>query len=74
MGGTTSGPELGICSEAVFTTDVDVLSWDFGMMNGSWKGGEALYEQRAGLNPSRPIPVAIILRREKEDWNNNLDY
>jgi hypothetical protein len=49
-------------------------SWDFGMMDGSWRGGEALYKQRAGLNPSRPILVAIMRRREKEDWNNNLDY
>ena len=65
MGGTSSGPELGICSEAVFGTDIDVLSWDFGMMDGPWRGGEALYEQRAGWNPSRPVLVAINVASRK---------
>ena len=65
MGGTGSGPELGICSEAVFGTDIDVLSWDFGMLDGPWRGGEALYEQRAGWIPSRPVLVAINVASRK---------
>ena len=36
MGGTSSGVEIALCSEAVFGTDPDVISWDYGMTDGNW--------------------------------------
>lgn len=65
MGGTSSGPEIALCEEAVFGTDIDVLSWDYGMIDGSWKGGEAMYQHRASLTPSRPILVDINVASRK---------
>ena len=32
MGGTNSFPELALCSQEVFGLDIDVLSWDYGMV------------------------------------------
>ncbi len=32
MGGYVSGPELAMCMESVFGSDIDILLWDFGMM------------------------------------------
>jgi len=36
MGGTASAPEIALCSEAVFGTDADVISWDFAMTDANW--------------------------------------
>jgi hypothetical protein len=33
MGGTASAPEQAFCVDAVYGTDIDVLSWDFGMVS-----------------------------------------
>ena len=59
MGGTASGPEISLCEEAVFGTDADVISWDYGMCDGSWYFRKAMYNQRAGLNPNRPAIIDI---------------
>ena len=32
MGGYVSSPELAMCMESVFGSDMDILMWDFGMM------------------------------------------
>lgn len=32
MGGTSSGWEIATCIEEVFGLDIDILSWDFGMV------------------------------------------
>jgi hypothetical protein len=34
MGATSSANEIGICSKEIFGTDIDVLSWDYGMTDG----------------------------------------
>eukprot|EP00816_Leptocylindrus_hargravesii_P013840 CAMPEP_0196806634 /NCGR_PEP_ID=MMETSP1362-20130617/6546_1 /TAXON_ID=163516 /ORGANISM="Leptocylindrus danicus, Strain CCMP1856" /LENGTH=658 /DNA_ID=CAMNT_0042180211 /DNA_START=198 /DNA_END=2174 /DNA_ORIENTATION=+ len=59
MGGMRSGPELCFCMEAVYGSDIDVLSWDFGMTDGrdSWK--LSCWGSRASALPSRPI-LALI--------------
>jgi hypothetical protein len=59
MGGTASGPEIALCEEAVFGTDADVISWDYGMCDGSWYFRKAMYIQRAGLNPNRPAIIDL---------------
>ena len=34
MGGTPSGWEIGTCIEEIFGLDIDMLSWDYGMVDG----------------------------------------
>jgi hypothetical protein len=55
MGGLPSGPELALCMEALFGTDIDFLSWDFGMTDGRDDFLYELWIQRAGVHPNRPI-------------------
>lgn len=59
MGGTASGPEIALCQEAVFGTDADVISWDYGMCDANWYFRKAMYNQRAGLNPNRPAVIDL---------------
>jgi hypothetical protein len=55
MGGTPAAPEIALCNEAIFGTDPDVLSWDFGMLDGRIWDRKGMYSNRgAGLNPNRP--------------------
>ena len=69
MGGYVSGPELSLCMESVYGPDVDALMWDFGLAEGvaprgaaaGIEGGDggahraALWGERAGSHPSRPV-------------------
>jgi len=57
MGGMGSGPELSLCMESIYGSDIDVLSWDFGMTDGRdlWK--LTLWGHRAAVHPTRPILV-----------------
>lgn len=72
MGGTSSGPEISLCSEQVFGTDVDVLSWDYGMIDGKWQAGEAMYHSRAALNPNHPILVDLHVSQRRLNTHVNL--
>lgn len=59
MGGTASAPEIALCSEAIFGTDIDIQSWDYGMTDANWFFRKAMYNQRAGLNPNRPAIIDL---------------
>lgn len=52
-----SAPELALCLEAVYGTDVDALNWDFSMQDGD--AGHAykieLWAERATQHPNLPI-------------------
>ena len=61
MGGTTSGPEIALCNEAVFGTDADVISWDFGMTDNSWTFRKPFYNHRIGIHPNRPAIIDLNL-------------
>jgi hypothetical protein len=61
VGGTDSAPETAFCSEAVFGTDADVISWDFGMTDGRYWDRKGMYANRIGLNPNRPVIVDMNL-------------
>jgi hypothetical protein len=51
-----------LCTDAVFGTDIDVLTWDYGMTDGNADVKMMTYFYRgAGLNPGRPAIVAIGL-------------
>jgi len=59
MGGMGSGPELGMCMEQIYGTDIDVITWDFGMTDGRdyWK--LALWGARGANHPTRPFQVLM---------------
>jgi hypothetical protein len=57
----SSGPEMSLCSEAVFGTDIDFLSWDYGMTDGGNHWRILHYYYRAGLNPGRPAVLGVHL-------------
>jgi hypothetical protein len=59
MGGTQSGPEIALCQPEIFGTDVDVLSWDYGMTDGRTPSLLELYCSRAGVQKNRPACVGI---------------
>jgi hypothetical protein len=58
MGGTDSAVEMAGCSAAIFGTDVDVLSWDYGMCDGRSYIKAEMYTRRALVaNPA----VAFVM-------------
>ena len=57
--GCSSGPEISMCSQAVFGQDIDVISWDYGMTDGNFYTSLLHYFYRAGLNPGRPVIAAL---------------
>lgn len=60
MGGMKSAPESALCMSSLYGPDIDVLSWDFGMTDGSRDGN--LYNtwaQRAGAHPTQPIIISF---------------
>lgn len=62
MGGTDSAPEIALCGEAIFGTDVDVISYDHCMTDGRNWDRKGMYANRgAGLNPGRPVIVDMFI-------------
>ena len=63
MGGTSSGPEISLCGEAIFGQDIDVLWWDYGMTDGrdDWKYW--LWANRAGSHPTFPTLISYHDRK-----------
>lgn len=57
MGQYSSGPELALCLEEVFGSDIDVLSWDFASLQETLEPVRrtVLWANRAGMHPTRPI-------------------
>ena len=48
IGGYGSGPELAFCLESVYGSDIDILSWDFGIMDRNLDSKILLWGNRAG--------------------------
>ena len=59
MGGMDSTPQIALCQEAIFGTDADVVTWDFGMTDGRsfWK--TSFYANRVGLHVNRPTHISL---------------
>jgi hypothetical protein len=66
MGGTSSAPEIAMCVKEVYGTDIDVLSWDSGSLDGNNYAGMSQYFLRAAILPNRPALVALHLGSKKE--------
>jgi hypothetical protein len=73
MGGTASAPEIALCSEAIFGTDADVISWDYGMTDANWFFRKAMYNQRAGLNPNRPAIIDLNVGGREFNFRNRIN-
>lgn len=59
MGGTHSASEIALCWDQVFGTDVDIFSWDYGMMEAGSDYRFFLYTYRGVLSPGHPAFVGI---------------
>jgi hypothetical protein len=59
MGGMDSAPQLSLCQEAVVGTDVDMISWDFGMTDGQAHWKSSLFASRVGMHVNRPTHMSI---------------
>jgi hypothetical protein len=60
VGGASSGPEIALCLGPLLGhNDVDVVSWDYGMTDGSFLERLELFMVRAAHLPSRPVAVAF---------------
>lgn len=58
MSGKPSCPEMALCQEAILGTDVDLVTWDYGMTDGRVTKNFEYWMQRASLIQSRPVLVA----------------
>jgi len=67
MGGYVSAPELAMCMESVYGTDIDILMWDFGLMEVDDRA--MLWCHRAALHPTKPILFAMD-NVDGERWNS----
>ena len=61
MGGMSGAPEVAMCNEAIFGTDADVISWDFGMTDGRAFEKTLLYASRSGVHRNRPMHVSMVI-------------
>jgi hypothetical protein len=60
MGNTKSAPENALCMSSLYGLELDVLSWDFGMTDGSRDGNlYNIWSQRAGVHPSKPTIISF---------------
>lgn len=59
MGGTSSAAEISMCWEQVFGSDVDFISWDYGMTDGAYTVRLMHFGYRAGLTPGRPAILGM---------------
>lgn len=57
MGGYVSAPELALCMESIYGSDIDVLMWDFGLQEADDRVG--LWGSRAAVHPTKPILFAM---------------
>ena len=61
MGQYSSGPELALCINEVYGTDIDILMWDFASLQSSQQSKSepvrksVLWNNRAAMHPTSPI-------------------
>ncbi|CAB9528297.1 expressed unknown protein [Seminavis robusta] len=67
MGGTPSGEEVALCIEQIFGDDIDLLVWDYGMMDSSryleWR--QLLYTYHTAMGRNRPASIGIDFAGDK---------
>ena len=59
MGGMKSAPESALCISQLYGPDLDILSWDFGMTDGSRAADlYHIWSQKAGTHPTMPTLIS----------------
>lgn len=59
MGSLKSAPEGALCMSSLYGVDLDILSWDFGMTDGSRSSDlYNMWSQKAGIHPTMPTLVS----------------
>lgn len=61
MGGTAAGPEISMCWQEIFGTDVDFVSWDYGMTDGNAIAKMLHYLYRGGSVRAGPPCCASMV-------------
>jgi hypothetical protein len=59
MGGMSSSPDLALCNEAVYGTDPDLMTWNFGMTDGNGWWRHYLFGYKRATNRNRPVLLDI---------------
>lgn len=70
MGGMSSGAELAFCQSAVYGTDIDVLTWDFGMTDAGTEWKKLLFDIRRGYHPNQPVIVDLNVEHFQQDYTD----
>jgi len=65
MGGTSSGPEVAMCTKEIYGKDIDILSWDTGMTDGKNYASIIQYFFRAAIERHQPAFVALHISKHK---------
>ncbi len=65
MGGTSSAPEMSMCFAEIYGNDVDIFTWDFGMLEAreNLSGRFLHYAMRGFLSNSKIIPALVGLQQ-----------
>jgi len=72
MSAMRSAPELALCIDQVYGTDLDVLVWDFSLTDGKDSWRQQLFASRAALNSARPVLLAMHLKDRQFAWTQEL--
>jgi hypothetical protein len=63
MGGYVSAPEVAMCMESIYGTDIDIMMWDFNLMeqhaDDNANSRALLWGHRASVHPTKPIVFAM---------------
>lgn len=70
MGGTTSAPEIAGCAKEVYGTDVDLITWDYGMTDGKNHWRMEFFAHRVMILPNHP--TLLVLNAGIEDARREL--
>lgn len=67
MAGIGSAPELSLCMESIYGTDVDMLMWDFGRAERLSSHRVNLFGSRAAVHPSFPT-IMVMDFSDGDHW------
>mmetsp|Transcript_17977 Transcript_17977/g.33994 ORF Transcript_17977/g.33994 Transcript_17977/m.33994 type:complete len:620 (-) Transcript_17977:170-2029(-) len=57
--GATSAPELAACAKEIYGTDIDIITWDFGMTDGRTHWRIEFFAHRVHILPNHPVFLVL---------------
>jgi len=57
--GATSAPELAACAKEIYGTDIDIITWDFGMTDGRTHWRIEFFAHRVHILPNHPVLLVL---------------